>query len=60
MKISDVKVFPVGQFIYLKIVTDEGLYGIGEASLNGRSLAVVEALEHLKLLRREDGSVQDW
>ena len=46
MKITDLKVFPVGQFIYVKIVTDEGIYGIGEGSLSGRSLAVVGALEH--------------
>ena len=50
MKISDVKVFPVGPFIYVKILTDEGLHGIGEASLSGRSGAVVETLEHLKPL----------
>ena len=45
MKITDVRVYPVRQFIYVKIVTDEGLYGVGEASLSGRSLAVVKALE---------------
>lgn len=50
MKIEEVKVFPVGSFVYVKIITDEGLYGIGEASLSGRSLAVVEALGHLKPL----------
>ena len=50
MKITDLKVFPVGQFIYVKIMTDEGVYGIGEASLSGRSLAVVEALGHIKPL----------
>ena len=51
MKITDVKVFPVHQFVYVKIFTDEGVYGIGEASLSGRSLAVVEALEqHIKPL----------
>lgn len=50
MNISDVRVFPVGSFVYVKIITDEGLYGIGEASLSGRSLAVVNALEHLKPL----------
>ena len=50
MKISAVKVFPVGEFIYVKIVTDEGLYGIGEASLSGRPLAVVEAFVHLEPL----------
>lgn len=50
MNISDVRVFPVGSFVYVKIITDEGLYGIGEASLSGRSLTVVNALEHLKPL----------
>jgi mannonate dehydratase len=50
MKISDVKVFPVREFVYVKIITDEGLYGIGEASLSGRSLAVVETMGHLKPL----------
>ncbi|MFH1008811.1 MAG: galactonate dehydratase [Candidatus Latescibacterota bacterium] len=57
MKISDIKVFPVSQFVYVKIITDEGLYGIGEASLSGRSLAVVEALGHLKpLLMGQDAT----
>jgi galactonate dehydratase len=50
MKIADVKIFPVHQFVYVKIATDQGIYGIGEASLSGRSLAVVQALEHLKPL----------
>lgn len=50
MKITEVRVIPVIQFVYVKIVTDEGIYGIGEASLSGRNLAVVEALEHLKPL----------
>jgi galactonate dehydratase len=45
MKISDIKIFAVAQFVYVKILTDEGLYGLGEASLSGRSLAVVAALE---------------
>ena len=46
MKITDLKVFAVDQFVYVKIETDEEIYGIGEASLSGRSLAVVGALEH--------------
>ena len=47
MKISEVKVFVVESFVYVKIVTEDGLYGIGEASLSGRSHAVVGAFEHL-------------
>ena len=48
MKITEVKIIPVIQFVYVKIVTDEGVYGVGEASLSGRNLAVVEVLEHIK------------
>ncbi len=50
MKISGLKIFPVGQFVLVKILTDSGVYGIGEASLSGRSLAVVEALGHIEPL----------
>ena len=50
MKIEEIKVFHVHQFVYVKIETDEGIYGIGEASLSGRSLAVSEALGHIKPL----------
>ena len=45
MRITDLKVFPVQNWIFVKIVTDEGLYGIGEASLGGRGVAVIEALQ---------------
>jgi len=50
MKIRDVRVFPVGPFVYVKLETDEGLCGLGEASLSGRRAAVVGALEHLRPL----------
>ena len=36
---------PGRNFVTLKIVTDEGLYGIGDATLNGREKAVVAYLE---------------
>ena len=47
MKITDVTVLPVANFVYVKIETDEGIHGIGEASLSGRTHAVVGAFEHL-------------
>lgn len=51
MKITDLKVFPVHNWVFVKIETDEGVYGIGEASLSGRNVAVVETLRtHLKPL----------
>ncbi|HZH51179.1 MAG TPA: D-mannonate dehydratase ManD [Microvirga sp.] len=36
---------PSRNFVTLKIVTDEGVYGIGDATLNGRELAVSAYLE---------------
>lgn len=48
MKITDAKVFvtsPGRNFITLKIDTDEGVYGLGDGTVNGRELAVVSYLE---------------
>ncbi len=49
MKIADVRVFPVANFVYVKIETDEGVHGIGEASLSGRTHAVVGAFQQVEL-----------
>lgn len=48
MKITNAKVIvtcPGRNFVTLKIETDEGVYGIGDATLNGREKAVVAYLE---------------
>lgn len=50
MKIIDLKIFSILHCVYVKIITDSGIYGIGEASLRGRSLAVLGALNHIKPL----------
>ena len=51
MKITDAKVLiscPGRNFVTLKILTDQGVYGLGDATLNGRELAVATYLsEHL-------------
>src|SRR3954466_9066731 len=51
MKIKDAKVLicsPGRNFVTLKIYTDEGIYGLGDATLNGRELAVASYLsDHL-------------
>jgi mannonate dehydratase len=47
MKISDAKVVvcsPGRNFVTLKIYTDSGVYGLGDATLNGRELAVASYL----------------
>lgn len=48
MKIQAAKVIvtcPGRNFVTLKIVTDQGVHGIGDATLNGRELSVVSYLE---------------
>jgi L-alanine-DL-glutamate epimerase-like enolase superfamily enzyme len=51
MKITSIKPYPVGgngrNFMFVKVETDEGIYGIGEAGLTWKELAVVEAVNHL-------------
>lgn len=48
MKITDAEVIvcsPTRNFVTLIIHTDEGIYGLGDATLNGRELAVAEYLK---------------
>ena len=51
MKITEAKVLvcsPGRNFVTLKLHTDEGIYGLGDATLNGRELAVASYLsDHL-------------
>ena len=52
MKITEIKVYPtwVGNRnqLLVKVETDEGLYGWGEAGVSGRELAVKGAVEHYR------------
>lgn len=65
MKIKEVRVVvtcPTRNYVLVKIVTDEGLYGVGDATLNGRELAVAAALkEHIVplLIGRDPGCIED-
>jgi mannonate dehydratase len=48
VKITAAKVFvccPGRNFVTLRIQTDEGILGLGDATLNGRELAVASYLE---------------
>src|SRR5664280_62330 len=48
MKITDAKVFvccPGRNCVTLKVYTDQGVYGLGDATLNGRELAVASYLQ---------------
>ena len=53
MKITDIKTFLVGaggrNWIYVKVLTDQGIHGIGEAYSAGPDEAVVKVIEDFKL-----------
>ena len=65
MRITDARVIvtcPGRNFVTLKILTDEGVYGVGDATLNGRELAVAAYLtEHVIpcLLDRDPHRIED-
>ncbi len=65
MKIKDIKVFvcsPGRNFVTVKIITDAGTYGLGDATVNGREMAVVAYLEeHLVpcLIGRDPQEIED-
>ena len=52
MKITDIKPLPVWggarNFFFVKVETDEGIYGIGEGGVTWRELAATECVNHLK------------
>lgn len=51
MKITDIKAFPVrvgGTQLVVKVETDAGIYGVGEAGIPNRALAVVGAIRHYR------------
>lgn len=54
MKITGIEAYPVWgghrNFLFVVVDTDEGVYGVGEAGITGRELAVIGALEHFKPL----------
>ena len=66
MKITEVRTIvtcPGRNYVAVKILTDEpGLYGVGDATLNGRELAVATALtEHIAplLIGRDPDRIED-
>ncbi|MCL5994701.1 MAG: galactonate dehydratase [Chloroflexi bacterium] len=54
MKITNVEAYPVWggfrNYLFVVVDTDEGIYGVGEAGITGRELAVAGAIEHFKPL----------
>jgi mannonate dehydratase len=66
MRIDEVRVIvtcPGRNYVFVKVLTDEpGLYGVGDATLNGRELAVATALkDHIAplLIGRDPDRIED-
>ncbi|MEP4486000.1 MAG: D-mannonate dehydratase ManD [Halioglobus sp.] len=65
MKITDVRVIvscPGRNFVTVKVITDSGVSGLGDATVNGRELAVVAYLEeHVApcLIGRDPADIED-
>lgn len=65
MKIKEIKVFvcnPGRNFVTVKIITESGIYGIGDGTVNGRELAVATYLEeHVVpcLIGRDAQNIED-
>ena len=65
MKITDAKVIvcsPGRNFVTLKIITEDGIHGLGDATLNGRELAVASYLsDHVipLLIGRDARRIED-
>jgi mannonate dehydratase len=65
MKITDAQVIvcsPGRNFVTLKIMTEDGIYGLGDATLNGRELAVASYLtDHVipLLIGRDARQIED-
>jgi mannonate dehydratase len=65
VRINDAKVVvcsPGRNFVTLKLTTDEGIYGLGDATLNGRELTVASYLnDHVLplLIGRDPGRIED-
>lgn len=54
MKIVDIETYVVGagwkNWLFVRVLTDEGIYGVGEATLNGFALTCEAAVSELKTL----------
>ncbi len=65
MRITDARVIvccPSRNFVTLKLMTEDGVVGLGDATLNGRELAVVEYLEQYcipALIGRDPSAIED-
>ncbi len=65
MKITDIKTFAVDCFrtnwVFVKVYTDDGIDGVGEATLEYKEKALIGAVEHIKeyLVGKDPRNIED-
>lgn len=65
MKITDIKAFAVDCFrtnwVFVKVYTDDGIDGVGEATLEYKEKALIGAVEHIKeyLVGKDPRNIED-
>lgn len=66
MKITQVTTIltsPNQNYLFVKIITDSGVYGVGDASLNGREQAVADLIDAYLtplLIGRDPAQIEDF
>lgn len=66
MKITEVKTIltsPNQNYLFVKVMTDSGIYGVGDASLNGREQTVADLINTYLaslLIGRDPGQIEDF
>ena len=66
MRVTDIKTFVVDCFrtnwVFVKVYTDEGITGVGEATLEYKEKALIGAVEHIReyLVGIYKKAVSEW
>jgi mannonate dehydratase len=52
---------PTRNYVLIKVLTDEGVYGVGDGTLNGSELAVAQVIQHMSplLIGRDPQRIED-
>lgn len=63
IKVKTILTSPNQNYLFVKIITDEGIYGVGDASLNGREQTVADLIDTYLaplLIGRDPGCIEDF
>ena len=63
IQVTTILTSPNQNYLFVKIITDSGVYGVGDASLNGREQAVADLIDAYLtplLIGRDPGQIEDF